>query len=206
MTRCREWQDRKRVIMGQTIVEKIAQAHLAEGPKRPLRTGDFVSIRPHRVMTHDNTSAVMKKFQAIGAKKIHDPQQLVFALDHDIQNKEESNLQEVPGHRSVRQVSRRGFLSCGFGHWAPDHGGARIRGARIVRRRVRFALQHVRSAGRNGDADRAHRCGGGHGRQENSGGRFRDPSRLCWKARCRRARPEKTSSSPCAGSTTTMRC
>ena len=53
--------------MGQTIVEKIAQAHLAEGPNRPLRAGDFVSIRPHHVMTHDNTSAVMKKFKSIGA-------------------------------------------------------------------------------------------------------------------------------------------
>ena len=64
--------------MGQTIVEKIAQAHMAEGPKRPLRAGDFVSIRPYRVMTHDNTSAVMKKFKTIGAKKVHDPRQLVF--------------------------------------------------------------------------------------------------------------------------------
>src|SRR5438477_2389718 len=84
--------------MGQTIVEKIAQAHLAEGPKRPLRTGDFVSIRPHRVMTHDNTSAVMSKFKGIGAKKIHDPTQLVFALDHDIQNHEEANLKK---YRSI---------------------------------------------------------------------------------------------------------
>ena len=41
--------------MGQTIVEKIAQAHSAEAPKRPLRAGDFVSIRPRHVMTHDNT-------------------------------------------------------------------------------------------------------------------------------------------------------
>ena len=54
--------------MPQTIVEKLAQAHLAEGPNRPLRAGDFVSIRPTHVMTHDNTSAVMKKFQTIGAK------------------------------------------------------------------------------------------------------------------------------------------
>ena len=46
--------------MGQTITEKIAQAHLAEGPKRPLRAGDFVSIRPKHIMTHDNTSAVIK--------------------------------------------------------------------------------------------------------------------------------------------------
>ena len=77
--------------MGQTITEKIAQTHMSEGPKRPLRTGDFLSIRPHRCMTHDNTSAVMSKFKGIGAKKIKDPQQLVFALDHDIQNKDESN-------------------------------------------------------------------------------------------------------------------
>ena len=92
------------VIMGQTVVEKIAQTHLAEGPKRPLRTGDFVAIRPHRVMTHDNTSAVMKKFQTIGAKKIHNPKQLVFALDHDIQNKEDSNLhkyQAIEGSPSI---------------------------------------------------------------------------------------------------------
>ena len=37
--------------MPQTIVEKIAQAHLAEGPQRPLRAGDFLSIRPLHVMT-----------------------------------------------------------------------------------------------------------------------------------------------------------
>ena len=78
--------------MPQTVVEKIAQKHLAEGPNRPLRSGDFLSIRPFHVMTHDNTSAVMSKFKGIGGKKIHDPKQLVFALDHDIQNQDESNL------------------------------------------------------------------------------------------------------------------
>src|SRR5690242_6125192 len=77
--------------MPQTVVEKIAQAHLAEGPQRPLRAGDFVSIRPHHIMTHDNTSAVMKKFQGIGAKKVHDNRQPVFALDHDIQNQSDEN-------------------------------------------------------------------------------------------------------------------
>lgn len=78
--------------MGQTIVEKIAQSHMTEGPKRPLRVGDFVSIRPFHVMTHDNTAAVMKKFKAIGATGIFDPTQPVFTADHDIQNAEESNL------------------------------------------------------------------------------------------------------------------
>jgi homoaconitate hydratase len=78
--------------MGQTIVEKIAQGHMAEGPSRPLRMGDFLSIRPHHVMTHDNTSAVMAKFAAIGATALADPGQPVFALDHDIQNTSEENL------------------------------------------------------------------------------------------------------------------
>ena len=101
--------------MPQTIVEKIAQTHQAEGPKRPLRTGDFLSIRPHHVMTHDNTSAVMSKFKAIGAKKIRDPKQLVFALDHDIQNKDEANQKK---YRSIEAFAKEhgvDFYSAGSG-------------------------------------------------------------------------------------------
>src|SRR5258707_6045280 len=103
------------VSMGQTIVEKIAQAHLAEGPKRSLRTGDFVTIRPHRVMTHDNTSAVIKKFQSIGAKKIQNPKQLVFALDHDIQNKEEANLQKYQAIEGFAKHHGVDFYPAGSG-------------------------------------------------------------------------------------------
>src|SRR2546426_1042586 len=101
--------------MGQTTVEKIAQSNLAEGPKRPLRTGDFVSIRPHHVMTHDNTSAVMKKFQAIGAKKIHDPKQLVFALDHDIQNKQDANLAKYRAIEAFAKQHGVDFYPAGSG-------------------------------------------------------------------------------------------
>src|SRR6476661_690639 len=101
--------------MGQTMVEKIAQAHLAEGPKRPVKTGDFVAIRPHRVMTHDNTSAVMKKFQTIGAKKIQNPRQLVFALDHDIQNKEDSNLHKYQAIEGFAKYHGVDFYPAGSG-------------------------------------------------------------------------------------------
>jgi len=78
--------------MGQTIVEKLAQAHMAEGPARPLRQGDVVSLRPRHVLTHDNTSAVLKKFRSLGATSVLDPRQPVFALDHDIQNHTKGNL------------------------------------------------------------------------------------------------------------------
>ncbi len=89
--------------MGQTIVEKIAQSHMTEGPHRPLRAGDFLSIRPRHVMTHDNTAAVMKKFKAIGARQVHDPAQPVFTADHDIQNTEQSNLAK---YRSMETFAR----------------------------------------------------------------------------------------------------
>jgi homoaconitate hydratase len=78
--------------MGQTIVEKLARAHMVEGPARPLRPGDVVSLRPRHVLTHDNTAAVLKKFTSLGATRILDPRQPVFALDHDIQNRSRENL------------------------------------------------------------------------------------------------------------------
>jgi len=120
--------------MSQAIVEKIAQSHLAEGPNRPLRTGDFVSIRPHRVMTHDNTSAVMSKFKGIGAKKIHDPKQLVFALDHDIQNKDEANLKK---YRSIEAFAKEHGVDfypagCGIGHQIMVERGYVVPGSFVV--------------------------------------------------------------------------
>ncbi len=105
--------------MAQTVVEKIAQAHMVEGPRdRPVRSGDFLTIRPHRVMTHDNTAAVMKKFRSIGAAKIADPRLPVFILDHDIQNRSEANLSK---YRSIEEFARNSGVDfypagSGIGH------------------------------------------------------------------------------------------
>jgi homoaconitate hydratase len=79
--------------MDLTLVEKIAARHadgLASGTV--LRSGDFISIRPRHVMTHDNTGAVIPKFKQIGATAIADPAQPIFAIDHDIQNTSPENL------------------------------------------------------------------------------------------------------------------
>src|SRR6476660_2951115 len=120
--------------MGQTVVEKIAQQHLAEGPKRPLRAGDFVSIRPYHVMTHDNTSAVMKKFQAIGAKKVNDPHQPVFALDHDIQNQGEENQKK---YRAIEVFAKEQGIDfypagTGIGHQIMVERGYVVPGSFVV--------------------------------------------------------------------------
>ena len=120
--------------MGQTIVEEIAQKHLTEGPQRPLRAGDFVSIRPFHVMTHDNTSAVMSKFKAIGAKKIYDLQQLVFALDHDIQNQDEANQKK---YRSIEAFAKEHGVvfhpaGSGIGHQIMVERGFVVPGSFVV--------------------------------------------------------------------------
>ena len=120
--------------MGQTVVEKIAQGHLAEGPKRPLRTGDFVSIRPFHVMTHDNTSAVMSKFKGIGAKKVQDPKQIVFTLDHDIQNKDEANQKK---YRAIEAFAKEHGIDfypagSGIGHQIMVERGYVVPGSFVV--------------------------------------------------------------------------
>src|ERR1043165_2683395 len=101
--------------MGQTVTEKIAQSHLAEGPNRPLRAGDFVSIRPKHIMTHDNSSAVMKKFTSIGAANILNPRQPVFALDHDIQNQSEDNQKKYRAIEAFAHEHGIDFYAAGTG-------------------------------------------------------------------------------------------
>ena len=144
--------------MPQTMVEKIAQSHMTEGPNRPLRAGDFLSIRPDHVMTHDNTSAVMKKFKAIGAQHVNDPAQPVFTADHDIQNRDEANLAK---YRSMEGFAGEHGIDfyppgTGIGHQIMVEQGYVLPGN--VCGRLRFALQHVWSARRGRHARGAHRC------------------------------------------------
>ena len=120
--------------MGQTIVEQIAQLHMAEGPKRALRAGDFLSIRPHRCMTHDNTSAVMSKFKGIGAKTLKDPHQMVFALDHDIQNQDEANQKKYRAIEAFAKEHGVDFYPAGsgIGHQIMVERGYVVPGAFVV--------------------------------------------------------------------------
>lgn len=77
----------------QTLTEKIVQEHAVGLPEgKVIRSGDYVQIEPHRCMSHDNTAAILNKFRSLGAKRIKNPNQLVFAIDHDVQNKSASNL------------------------------------------------------------------------------------------------------------------
>ena len=99
-----------------TLVEKIATAHaVGLRPGQRVSAGDFITIRPTHVMTHDNTSAVISKFQAIGATRIHDPRQPVFALDHDIQNTTPENLRKYARIEAFARQHGIDFYPAGSG-------------------------------------------------------------------------------------------
>ncbi|OBZ74641.1 Homoaconitase, mitochondrial [Grifola frondosa] len=55
-------------------------------------------------MTHDNTGPVISKFKSIGATRIMYPSQLVFTLDHDVQNKTAKNLSK---YASIEAFARK---------------------------------------------------------------------------------------------------
>lgn len=91
-------------MSGLTLTEKIVGLHLAGASadkSTPPRQGDFVQIRPRRILTHDNSAAVIPKFNGLFASgdsqpeltpAIFDSSQPVLALDHDIQNHTSDNL------------------------------------------------------------------------------------------------------------------
>jgi homoaconitate hydratase len=81
--------------MSQTLIEKISQKFaVGLDSKYKVHAGDYLSIKPAFVMTHDNTGAVIPKFKSIGAKKLFNPRQVVNTLDHNVQDKSEKNLEK----------------------------------------------------------------------------------------------------------------
>ncbi|KAI0513183.1 hypothetical protein F5B22DRAFT_277676 [Xylaria bambusicola] len=79
----------------QTITEKIIQRHaIGLREDRKVKAGDYVTLRPHRSMTHDNSWPVITKFMEMGASKVNDNKQVVMTLDHDVSNHSEQNLKK----------------------------------------------------------------------------------------------------------------
>ncbi|NOZ78822.1 MAG: homoaconitase [Acidobacteria bacterium] len=115
--------------MGQTVTEKIIQAHAVGLPEgHVVSAGDMVTVRPFHVLTHDNTAAVLIKFRTIGAGRVADPSQPVFALDHNVQDTSEKNLakyatieafaneQGIVFHRAGEGIGHQLMMERGFVH------------------------------------------------------------------------------------------
>ncbi|KAI0633108.1 homoaconitase [Trametes polyzona] len=100
----------------QTIIEKVVQRYAVGLPEgKTVKAGDYVMIRPEHVMTHDNTGPVISKFKSIGATRVHNPKQLVFTLDHDVQNKTPKNLAKYASIEAFARQHGIDFYPAGRG-------------------------------------------------------------------------------------------
>ncbi|ATY63058.1 Homoaconitase [Cordyceps militaris] len=100
----------------QTLTEKIFQDHaVGLEPGKTLRSGDYAHISPWRCLTHDNTAACYKKFALMDIENIKDPSQLVFAIDHDVQNKSEGNLRKYALIEAFAKKHGVDFYGAGHG-------------------------------------------------------------------------------------------
>ncbi|MBN2360238.1 MAG: homoaconitase [Deltaproteobacteria bacterium] len=121
--------------MGQNRIEKITERFAVDlEPGHRVRAGDIVKVRPRHVLTHDNTGAVMPKFEQLGASRIFDPSQPMLALDHDVQNRSEKNLAK---YRSIEAFARQHGLAFfpaghGIGHQLMIEEGFVLPGTFVV--------------------------------------------------------------------------
>ncbi|KAL8897949.1 MAG: hypothetical protein Q9207_006945 [Kuettlingeria erythrocarpa] len=100
----------------QTLTEKIVQRHCVGLPHdKFVKSGDYVTLSPYRCMTHDNSWPVVTKFLSIGASEIHDKNQIVMTLDHDVQNKNETNLKKYQQIEEFAKQQGVAFYPAGRG-------------------------------------------------------------------------------------------
>ena len=111
--------------MGRTFAEKILARKAGLEAVVP---GQIVTVRPDKLLTHDNTAAIAKTFRKIGVERIADPHMNVIVLDHVVPAANETYAQS---HKETRQFVRdqgiSSFYDVGEGichQVLPEHGHA----------------------------------------------------------------------------------
>lgn len=82
---------------GRTLAERI----LAKGAgKDYVEPGEIVTVQPDYVLSHDNSSAIIKSFKKMGAKNVFDANRVVIVLDHVVPAAAETH---ATAHKEIRQ-------------------------------------------------------------------------------------------------------
>jgi 3-isopropylmalate/(R)-2-methylmalate dehydratase large subunit len=99
--------------MSQTVIQKIIQKVTG---KDKVEEGAIVFVEPHMILTHDNSADISKKFAAMGAKKVWNPDKIFIALDHAVPPPDE---QKAANHTIIREFVNeqkiKHFYDCGEG-------------------------------------------------------------------------------------------
>jgi len=86
--------------MGKTFAERILAQKAGLDEVVP---GQIVTVRPDKLLTHDNTSAIAKTFRKIGVDRVADPDMNVIILDHVTPAANETYAQS---HKETREFVR----------------------------------------------------------------------------------------------------
>ena len=184
---------RGEVGMGQTVVEKIAQAHMAEGPDAAA-AGGRLPLDP-AAPRHDARQHLGGDEEVQGDRRDAGRRPAPAGVRPRPRHPEHDRGQPRRSTAAIEAFAREHGIDfypagAGIGHQIMVRAG--VRRAGLVRRRLRLALQHVRRARRGRHAGRAHR------RRRDLGHRrvlVADPAHGAGRARragCARASPART--------------
>jgi len=82
--------------LGKTFSEKI----LGSKAGREAQAGEVVTVSPDRILSHDNSAAIIKEFKKLGVKNVKTPQKLVIILDHIVPA---SSEKYASNHKTIRK-------------------------------------------------------------------------------------------------------
>ncbi|MBD3179622.1 MAG: homoaconitate hydratase family protein [Candidatus Latescibacteria bacterium] len=90
--------------MGSTMIEKILARSSGSDS---VSAGDIVFARPHRILSHDNSAAILGIFEKLGGKKVWASDRIFIALDHAVPPPDEK---KAKNHTMIREfVARQGI-------------------------------------------------------------------------------------------------
>ncbi len=92
--------------MGHTFAEKVLARKAGLDSVVP---GQILTVRPDKLLTHDNTSAIAGQFRKIGVSKMADPDMSVIVLDHVVPA---ANETYAASHKATREfVAEQGITA-----------------------------------------------------------------------------------------------
>lgn len=99
-------------MSGRTIAEEV----LSRRAGRPVQAGEIVTVTPERVMSHDNTAFIIKRFLQTGRTKVWDPSRIVIAFDHCVPAIDPAHAQNHAEARAfVAEQGIEHFFDAGVG-------------------------------------------------------------------------------------------
>jgi len=82
--------------LGKTFAEKC----LGQKAGKSVVAGEVVTVSPDRLLSHDNSAAILKEFQKLGVSAVKDARKIVIVLDHIVPASAEKYAQN---HKEIRE-------------------------------------------------------------------------------------------------------